>query len=400
MEIEKNAKKIVETLIKNNYEAYVVGGCVRDSIMGITPKDWDITTSATPFEVKKIFPKTFDTGIEHGTVTVVMEKNNYEVTTYRIDGKYEDNRRPTEVAFTKNIKEDLLRRDFTINAIAYNHIDGYVDFFNGIEDIENKIIRGVGDPIKRFEEDGLRMLRAIRFSGTTGFDIDKETYEAIVARNYLLKNISVERIREELTKLLKSPNPNKLRLLVDTRLIFYYDTWFYQYLEKNINNICTLLNKVPKDNFYVYSILFYKTDEKTCFNQMKNLKWDNKTITNVSKIVAGIQENLSVDLYSIRKFVSKYGIDNSEIIFNLKEILGESNVERFKIELENIKINKFPLTIKELDIDGNILKSKGITDGKKIGFILNSMLDLVLKNPENNNQKILLNSISKEATNA
>ncbi len=395
MEIEKNAKKIIETLINNNYEAYIVGGCVRDSIMGITPKDWDITTSATPLQVKASFPKTFDTGIEHGTVTVVMDKNNYEVTTYRIDGKYEDNRRPIDVEFTTNIKEDLLRRDFTINAIAYNHINGYVDFFCGIEDIDRKIIKGVGNPIKRFEEDGLRMLRAIRFSGTTGFDIEEDTYNAIIERNYLLKNISVERIREELTKLLVSSNPTKLKLLIDTKLIFYYDQSFYEYLEKHINDICNILTKIPKDNYYAYVGLFHKTTELDCFNQMKKLKWDNNSIKNVSKIVGGIHEIISPNAYDIRKFVSKYGIENSIIIFDFKEILGYKNTSLYKEELEKIKINNYPLTVKDLDINGNILKSNGITDGKEIGNILNSMLNLVLENPDNNEQHILLKKINQ-----
>ena len=174
--IPNNVQFIIDTFYNNNYEAFMVGGCVRDCLLGLTPKDYDITTSALPNITESLFEKTIPTGIKHGTVTVVLDNENLEVTTYRTEGNYLDNRHPESVEFVSNIKEDLSRRDFTVNALAYNHKEGLIDYFNGIDDIKNKIIKAVGDPNKRFQEDALRMLRAIRFSCQLGFKIDELTY--------------------------------------------------------------------------------------------------------------------------------------------------------------------------------------------------------------------------------
>ena len=180
IDMPEKARQIVDCLIEHGFEAYIVGGCVRDFVLGKEPKDWDITTSATPYQVKSLFPRTIDTGIEHGTVTVMCGKEGYEVTTYRIDGKYEDHRRPTEVTFTASLTEDLKRRDFTINAMAYNDKEGIIDQFNGIEDLKNGVIRCVGNPGERFDEDALRILRAVRFSAQLGFAIEDNTRKAII----------------------------------------------------------------------------------------------------------------------------------------------------------------------------------------------------------------------------
>lgn len=211
IEMPKDVSAIINTLENAGYEAYAVGGCVRDTILGRTPQDWDITTSARPLEIKALFKRTIDTGIQHGTVTVMMNHVGYEVTTYRIDGEYEDNRHPKSVEFTNNLKMDLERRDFTINAMAYNDIKGLVDEFEGISDLDSHIIRCVGDAGARFDEDALRMLRAVRFSGQLGFAVEEKTRQAIVERAYKLENISAERIRVELTKLLVSKDAGQLR---------------------------------------------------------------------------------------------------------------------------------------------------------------------------------------------
>ena len=210
IQIPENANKIIQTLMSHGYEAYVVGGCVRDSILEKQPMDWDITTSASPMEIKELFRRTVDTGIQHGTVTVLMDKESYEVTTYRVDGEYEDHRRPKEVLFTKSLEEDLKRRDFTINAMAYNEEEGLQDLFGGMKDLEEEIIRCVGIPEERFDEDALRILRAIRFSAQLNFKIDEKTKEAMQTRAKYLKDISAERIQVELTKLLTSNHPEKL----------------------------------------------------------------------------------------------------------------------------------------------------------------------------------------------
>lgn len=211
IQIPEKAKFIIDRLAAAGFEAYAVGGCVRDSILGRIPQDWDITTSARPEQVKTLFPRTVDTGLQHGTVTVLLEKEGFEVTTYRIDGRYEDSRHPTEVIFTPNLEEDLRRRDLTINAMAYNDDRGLVDIYGGMQDIADKVVRCVGNPLDRFGEDALRILRAIRFSAQLGYRIEENTGDAIRQLAPLLKNISAERIQTELVKLMTSPHPDYLR---------------------------------------------------------------------------------------------------------------------------------------------------------------------------------------------
>ena len=216
MTLPDSVSFIIEKLEEHGYEAYAVGGCVRDAMLGREPEDWDITTSAKPLEVKALFHKTIDTGLQHGTVTVMVKNVGYEVTTYRIDGEYEDGRHPKEVAFTTNLRMDLERRDFTINAMAYNDREGLVDAFDGVGDLQKGIIRCVGDAGERFDEDALRMLRAVRFSGQLGFSIEEKTRAAIESRVGNLRKISAERIRVELTKLLLSQGAEELRVAYET----------------------------------------------------------------------------------------------------------------------------------------------------------------------------------------
>ena len=221
MFIPNDVKTIMNTLMNNGYEAYIVGGSVRDAVIGKAfPKDYDITTNALPEEIIKIFYKTIPTGIKHGTITVMVNGDGYEVTTYRIDGEYLDNRRPSMVTFVSKLEDDLARRDFTINALAYNEEDGLIDYFGGIRDLDNKIIRAVGEPNKRFKEDALRMLRAIRFAASLDFDIEEKTMLAIKNNYNLISNVSNERIRDELCKMLVSNNTTKaLKLLEETKLL-------------------------------------------------------------------------------------------------------------------------------------------------------------------------------------
>ena len=210
IQLPENVKYIIDTIMEAGYEAFAVGGCIRDSILGRKPDDWDITTSASPYQIKELFRRTIDTGIQHGTVTVMIDKEGYEVTTYRIDGEYEDSRHPKEVIFTPNLEEDLKRRDFTINAMAYNEKTGLVDIFEGMQDITRKVIRCVGSPMERFTEDALRMMRAVRFSAQLGYRIEEETAKAITHLAPNLTKISAERIQTELVKLVTSPHPDYL----------------------------------------------------------------------------------------------------------------------------------------------------------------------------------------------
>lgn len=241
--LPKDVSFIIHILEKAGYEAYAVGGCVRDTLLGREPQDWDITTSAKPEQIKALFYKTIDTGIQHGTVTVMLHKVGYEVTTYRIDGEYEDNRHPKSVEFTQNLTLDLERRDFTINAMAYNTKDGLVDAFEGIQDLKDHKIRCVGDPGARFDEDALRMLRAVRFSGQLGFRIQESTRNAIVERAENLKNISAERIRVELTKLLLAKDAGQIREAYRTGMTGIFLPEFDKMMEvdqKNPHHIYTV----------------------------------------------------------------------------------------------------------------------------------------------------------------
>ncbi len=227
--IPKDVSFLIDTIYENGYEAFMVGGCVRDSVLNLIPNDYDITTNAKPKEIINIFKdyKIIDTGIKHGTVSIILNNNIYEITTYRIEGEYENNRRPKTVEFTSSIEEDLRRRDFTINAMAYNKQFGIIDKFNGLEDLQNRIIKTVGNPDERFKEDGLRMIRAIRFSSKLGFNIDENTLNGIYKNSYIIKNISTERINDEFTKILLSDNPQNIILLYKTNIFKYLGIFIY-----------------------------------------------------------------------------------------------------------------------------------------------------------------------------
>ena len=290
--IPQDAVWILNKLNEGGHEAYIVGGCVRDSILGRIPQDWDITTSALPEETKTIFDHTFDTGIKHGTITVVLHHENYEVTTYRIDGEYADCRHPDEVSFTKKLNEDLLRRDFTMNAIAYHPKEGFRDPFHGQEDIAAGIIRGVGEPARRFQEDALRMLRCVRFSAQLGFAIDPETWAALCANTALIQKISAERIREELQKLWLAPFANKMPLLWESGLLAQIDATLSASLIANSQTLLEEISLCPKDNILRWCIVLqhYPIGEVKGF--LKGMRLDNHSLKRISLLL----EELSADL--------------------------------------------------------------------------------------------------------
>lgn len=242
IQLPEDVRFIIHTLQDAGHEAYAVGGCVRDSLLSRTPDDWDITTSARPEETKKLFRRTIDTGIQHGTVTVMLKKNGYEVTTYRVDGEYEDGRHPKEVIFTANLIEDLKRRDFTINAMAYNEESGLVDAFTGKKDLEEGIIRCVGDADERFTEDALRIMRAVRFSAQLGFSMEDKTKAAIRGHAENLRKVSAERIQTELTKLVTSPHPEYLRSAWETGITAVFLPEFDRLMRTPQNNPHHCLN--------------------------------------------------------------------------------------------------------------------------------------------------------------
>lgn len=443
--IPEKVQYIIDTLIDHGYEAYAVGGCVRDMILGKTPEDWDITTSAKPHEVKKVFKRTVDTGIMHGTVTVLIDKDHYEVTTYRLDGIYEDYRRPKEVSFTSDLEEDLKRRDFTINAMAYNPQKGIVDLFGGMEDLKNGLIRCVGNASERFEEDALRILRAVRFSAQLDFHIEKNTKAAIKEKAPLLKNISAERIRMELTKLLVSDNPDRLRLLYelgiskvilpefDRMMVTPQNNIHHAYTvgEHTIRTVSAVAGKISENRFLPqercilrWTMLlhdiekpstitmgkdgqhhFYGHQEKgakTAKRILKDLKFDNETLEYVVHLIKWHDYRFVLTPVGIRKAAAKIGKEYMELLFevNYADTCGKNPAiksDKFK-QLEEAKrlyremiSRKECVSLKELNISGKDLIEVGFEPGRKMGIILNQLLDAVIEDPSLNKKEILLN---------
>ncbi len=403
-------KEIIGILHAHGYEAFAVGGCVRDSILFKEPKDWDITTSAQPEETKALFRRTIDTGIEHGTVTIMIDGTGYEVTTYRVDGKYEDSRHPKEVTFTVNLEEDLKRRDFTINAMAYNETAGVVDCFNGVDDLNNDIIRCVGNAIERFSEDALRMLRAIRFSAVLGFDICNETKNAIIRLAPTITKISRERIQVELDKLLMSDHPEKTAELYNTGLMKYIfnstsdnDMNITQtdIADKHINtdNVKLLISKLitsPKDHYIRWAVF---VSYVSADNILKSLKFDNNTIKICNRLVKFIDEPLPADEAGLRRTIVKIGKDIFEKYYlPYRKVIGNiTDDELEKIySLYNVIISRGDcLSIKELAINGSDLASIGIAQGRLMGDILNHAFELVLEDHTMNDKNTLIEIASK-----
>ncbi len=394
MNLTENVKYILNTLHKNGFEAYVVGGAVRDSLMNKKPKDLDVTTNATPLEIKKCFDKTVDTGIEHGTVTVVINKENIEVTTYRIDGEYINNRKPKEVLFTKSLYEDLVRRDFTINAIAYNETDGYVDKFNGEKDITLKIIRAVGEKEQRFIEDSLRIYRGIRFASQLGFTIEDETYSAMKNQKHLTKNLSVERIRDEFNKSLLGKYPQNLKFYKDLDLLKFYDENFSKYFNDNIKFIIELLeknisNKNIEHREILNAICLINFDVNDVENFLKNFREKNSVIKQVKNILICLSQLKNINFneftdFEARKFLSKFNTEFEKALYIYS--LYNDIFDAFKI-LENNK--QYPVNVKDLWVNGKDLMEIGI-NGKEIGDALSFLLNQVLSNPSLNDKEILI----------
>ncbi|HDK7138854.1 TPA: HD domain-containing protein [Clostridium botulinum] len=437
IEIPKGVKYIINTLQENDYEAYIVGGAVRDSLLERKVNDWDITTSANPQEVVNIFEnlgyKIIPTGLKHGTVTILISSIGYEVTTFRVDGEYEDNRHPKEVKFTSNLREDLKRRDLTINAMAYNDKIGLVDYFHGLEDLNNKIIKCVGNSKDRFNEDSLRMLRCIRFASQLNFHMEESIKLNIRELSRNIANVSMERIRDELCKILVSSQPvYGIKNIVELNLIDYiipelkvcvgfkqhnihHDKDVYEHILSVVENVpnklelrlAALLHDIGKpkcfsigDNGQGHFYGHQKISADMTKDILKRLKFDNKTIDKVDKLVYNHMARYNkLRTPNIKKFINKVGIDNLDDLFELqiadikgsaKEYHSFDNVLNLKIKCEKILSEKQPLTIKDLDINGHDLMKLGINQGKEIGIILNKLLDIILENPNLNNKEDLI----------
>ncbi len=435
IQLPEKVKYIIDTITEAGFEAFAVGGCIRDSILGREPNDWDITTSAKPEQVKALFRRTIDTGIAHGTVTVMLDKEGFEVTTYRIDGEYEDSRHPKEVTFTSNLVEDLKRRDFTINAFAYNDTVGLVDAFEGLKDIDNGVVRCVGKAEERFSEDALRILRAIRFSAQLGYHIEESTKAAITKLAGNLQHISAERIQVELTKLLVSPNPDYLKIAYDTGVTAVILPEFDACMEtpqnhphhcynvgehtlhslkhvppKKVLRLAMLLHDIGKPavmtvdeegvtHFHGHQIV----SAEMAKDILKRLRFDNDTISTVTRLVEfhdygnGVNPNSRI----VRRAVNKIGEDIMEDLFLVRraDVLAQSMYQReeklaiqdkWEELLAQVQEKRQCVSMKTLAVSGSDLIALGMKPGKEMGETLKALLDHVLDHPEDNTKEILL----------
>ncbi|WP_028242906.1 CCA tRNA nucleotidyltransferase [Pseudobutyrivibrio ruminis] len=436
MNLPADVSKIINILESNGHEAYAVGGCVRDCILGKIPHDWDITTSALPEQVKSLFDRTFDTGIEHGTVTVLLHGEGYEVTTYRVDGKYEDGRHPKEVTFTASLEEDLKRRDFTINAMAYSENRGLVDLFGGKEDLDAGIIKAVGNPTERFTEDALRMLRALRFSAQLGFEIEPETYNAICKLAPTLDRISAERIQVEMVKLVTSDHPERLREVYNTGLskVFFPELDVMLECEQhNKHHMYTVgehtiksMELAPADKVIRLTMMLHDVAKPACKTTDENgqdhfkmhpvrgaemardilrrLKFDNDTTDKVCNLVKNHDDRPEINERNVRRMIIRVGQDNFDDLLAVKraDCLAQSMYNReeklaYIDKLEQVYRQVIAagdcLRIKDLKVNGKDLIDMGVPQGQRIGEILKAVFDEVVDNPELNDRDYLLNRV-------
>ena len=401
IEMPYEAEWIIDNIRSHGYEAFIVGGCVRDAVLGRIPGDWDITTSAKPEQVKEIFGKTVDTGLQHGTVTIIKNRRGYEVTTYRIDGEYRDGRHPDSVEFTSSLLEDLKRRDFTINAMAYSHETGIVDAFDGMGDLEKKVIRCVGCPRDRFTEDALRILRAIRFAAQLGFSIEGETYGAIreIAPN--LKNVSKERIQVELTKLLTSAHPEKIAMVEDTGISPYVTGDFPLVFQAERERMAgaasgpepfSCLALLPPEKSMRWAGFLRHMEPDMVRRILKGLKLDNETVDNGKAMAGAAQAPLGPEKAGIRRFLSRMTPYQFDGCLRLKALDKDPQTEEIRRLWEEIERDGDCVSLKELAVGGGDLLAAGM-EGKEIGETLRRLLELVLEDPSLNRRELLLEKL-------
>ena len=387
---------IIRELSKHGYEAYAVGGCIRDTLLGREPGDWDITTSASPAKVKQIFPRTIDTGIAHGTVTVMLEKCGYEVTTYRVDGVYEDGRHPKTVEFTASLEEDLKRRDFTINAMAYNEKSGLVDIFHGVEDLEKKVIRCVGSAKDRFTEDALRMLRAVRFASQLGFALEEGTVNGICLLAPRLTMVSKERVQVELTKILLSLYPQMIGNIFSYGLAEQIFPSLVGYYKQAKDKVEKLLMQTEPDIILRYVAFFTIIEEtpleryKKVHTILKELRFDNHTIDFVSRLSEYYNTKLSGEKAILRKQIVEIGEDIFPYLLKFQQTKEIEKLYQEIIEAGDC------LSIGKLAINGKDLMDAGIVAGKGMGELLNHLLGQVLEKPEWNTKEKLLGLVREK----
>ena len=375
------------------YEAYVVGGCVRDNLMGKEPFDWDITTSALPEETLSVFQnyRTIETGIQHGTVTVIIDDTPLEITTYRVDGDYTDGRHPDKVAFTRSLAEDLRRRDFTVNAMAYHPDEGVVDLFGGTEDVSAGIIRAVGDPQTRFTEDSLRILRGLRFSATLGFDIEPATAEAIRTLSPTLSRVSAERIATELTKLLCGQDAGRILLEfsdVFERIVPY--PLDYPFIAQDIA-------KVLPTPLHRYGTLFFTLKLKEVAATAENLRFSRRLTEDLLSIIKLKAAPLSEDVPVILRLLNKLGLERLQALLAIRAIYDNADYTTIGT-LANTLVNQGACyRISDLTVTGADLLAIGMKPGPNLGNTLSSLLDAVMDGVCSNEKEALLNYINTKS---
>ncbi len=386
MMLPVSVKKIIELLNKAGHRADVVGGCVRDFLLGDTPNDYDITTSATPEEMKAVFSgyRTIETGIKHGTLTVLVDSVPYEITTHRQDGDYKDHRHPDSVSFSKRIEDDLSRRDFTMNAMAYNEVDGITDIFGGKEDIENRVIRAVGDPYKRFDEDALRILRAIRFSAKLGFSVDAQTARAARDKKALLSFVSGERIFTEWKKLLESIHAYSV--------VEEYKDIISEFLIPGIEI------KMPTESGFdigtpslrqLSLIMLSSPDPLASFKKLSDrLHFDNETKKEGIALIENFSKVSFESEVNVKRALSTLSKKHTEAMIKLKMMLGEVDASAYALYTKVIESND-AYSVSALDVCGNDLISLGIL-GREVGIMLNRVLDAVITEKVKNNKMDIL----------
>lgn len=431
MKLPENIITALEILAGSGFEAFVVGGCVRDMLMGKTPADYDITTNALPHQTAECFKdyRVIETGIKHGTVTVVIDDENIEITTYRVDGEYVDNRRPENVSFTASITEDLARRDFTMNAICYSPEKGIIDPFEGRKDIERGIIRCVGEPDKRFNEDGLRILRAIRFASQTGFEIDEETNKSIRKNKNLVKNISEERIFVEFKKLLRGKNAHKvLSEYRDVIAVFipeilpmidFEQNTKYHYLDVYSHTLDALKNsqnsEIIRLAIFLHDIgkpnAFFADEDGTAHFKghakigaeiarkiLLRLKVDRFTTDTVTDLIEFHSEKITPDRVKLKRIISQKGFEFIRLLITLKRADASAKAPQFRntTEIEEaeklvyeIEEKKEPVFINDLAVTGNDMIELGLK-GKSIGDMLEKLLIDVQSDENLNTREQLL----------
>ncbi len=370
----------LEQLNTKGFEAYVVGGCVRDMLLGKTPYDFDVCTNATPQQMIACFQgfRTIHTGIVHGTITVIIQEHPVEITTYRVDGDYTDHRHPDGVQFTSCLQEDLARRDFTVNAMAYHPQKGLVDLYGGREDLNQKVLRCVGEPALRFSEDALRILRGLRFAATLDFTLESSMVSAMVQLNHTLKEVAMERVFQEFTKLLCGIACHKI--LQQYRAVL---TPLFSLGKDDFS----WMAKLPQEPCFRYAALLRLNENSSDF--LKKLKAPNLLISQVEVLTELQRKPLPATMYNTRMWIFSYGIDTVKKAEVLHRAYGR-DTKQFSRYLNQIQKEQLCCSLKELAVKGSDLLAVGIPAGKHVGDILHQLLGLVMQEQANNSKQELL----------